>query len=246
LNRTEVDFQCFHTLEKNIRELRPWAVVYAAGYFDIDAAEMEWEHCYTENVRIPSFLADACAKYDSALLTFSSDLVFDGATRSPYCESDHVFPLGVFGRSKAEAESEVLARHDQALIVRSGAYFGPWDDGNFLAITLRSLEKDKCFLAPDDLSVSPTYVPDLVHACLDLLIDGEHGIWHVANPGGLTWVDFARQIADRAGVPHAVKSCPAQLFGWTAPRPSYSVLSSERGLLLPPLEHALDRHFVKV
>ena len=29
--------------------------------------------------------------------------------------------------------------------------------------------------------VSPTYVPDLVHASLDLLIDGEHGLWHLAN-----------------------------------------------------------------
>lgn len=31
-------------------------------------------------------------------------------------------------------------------------------------------------------------------------------------------------------------------FGLAAPRPRYSVLSSERGSLLPPLEHALFRY----
>jgi hypothetical protein len=31
-------------------------------------------------------------------------------------------------------------------------------------------------------------IPDLVHACLDLLIDGEHGIWHLASDGMVTRV----------------------------------------------------------
>ena len=34
---------------------------------------------------------------------------------------------------------------------------------------------------------------------------------------------------------------PASQMGWTARRPAYSVLGSERGTLLPPLESVLDR-----
>ena len=43
--------------------------------------------------------------------------------------------------------------------------------------------------------MSPTYVPDLVHEALNLLIDGGTGLWHVVNPGSLSWRDFARLIA---------------------------------------------------
>ena len=47
----------------------------------------------------------------------------------------------------------------------------------------------------DDVRVSPTYVPDLVDACLDLLIDGESGLWHLANAGDVSWAEFAPQAA---------------------------------------------------
>jgi len=47
--------------------------------------------------------------------------------------------------------------------------------------------------------ISPTYIPDLVNAALDLLIDEESGIWHLSNDGRLTWSDFAQEIAERAG-----------------------------------------------
>jgi dTDP-4-dehydrorhamnose reductase len=29
--------------------------------------------------------------------------------------------------------------------------------------------------------ISPTYIPDLVDACLDVLVDGEAGVWHLTN-----------------------------------------------------------------
>jgi dTDP-4-dehydrorhamnose reductase len=35
--------------------------------------------------------------------------------------------------------------------------------------------------APCEHLMSPTYVPGLVHATLDLLVDGEHGVWHAFN-----------------------------------------------------------------
>src|SRR5205807_1956944 len=32
----------------------------------------------------------------------------------------------------------------------------------------------------------PTYIPDLVNACLDLLIDRECGVWHLTTGGAIT------------------------------------------------------------
>ena len=108
-------------------------------------------------------------------MTFSSDLVFDGAQSSPYVENDAVSPLNVYGRSKARSEALVLDRYPDALVVRTSAFFSPWDEHNFVTSALRALRAGQSFPAAQDMTVSPTYVPDLVDACLDLLIDRESG-----------------------------------------------------------------------
>jgi dTDP-4-dehydrorhamnose reductase len=42
-------------------------------------------------------------------------------------------------------------------------------------MTLRKLAAGLQVAAASDVVMTPTYVPDLVHASLDLLIDGEQG-----------------------------------------------------------------------
>lgn len=93
----------------------------------------------------------------------------------PYVETDAVGPVCEYGRSKAEAEVGVLAAHPDAFVVRTAAFFGDWDEHNFVTRALQSFATGKPYTAISDVVVSPTYVPDLVDAMLDLLIDGEHG-----------------------------------------------------------------------
>jgi dTDP-4-dehydrorhamnose reductase len=227
-----------------LEQYRPWAVINTAGYVRVDDAEREPELCYRENTRGPETLALACARRRVALLTFSSDLVFDGAKRGPYVEDDPVWPLNVYGRSKAEAERRVLTALPEALVIRTSAFFGPWDKYNFATAALNSFGQGQVFTAADDVYISPTYVPDLVDACLDLLIDGERGIWHLANAGELTWAELARRVAKLAGLDASlVDACANDALALPAPRPAYGVLGSNRGTLLPPLEDALSRYW---
>ncbi len=106
------------------------------------------------------------------------------------------------------------------------------------------MSNGESFVAADDAFVSPTYIPDLVRACLDLLIDGECGVWHLANVGEISWVEFARRGAEVAGIMSPeIEGRPTRNLGLAARRPLYSVLGSERGVLLPSLECALNRYF---
>jgi dTDP-4-dehydrorhamnose reductase len=130
--------------------------------------------------------------------------------------------------------------HSAALVVRTAAFFGPWDDWSFLTRTLTSLALGVPVDAADDLIVSPTYVPDLVHATLDLLIDGERGVWHLANRGECSWAEFARMAARAADLDDTlIRARPHSALGLAARRPRRVPLSSERGWIMPPLEHAL-------
>jgi dTDP-4-dehydrorhamnose reductase len=188
-------------------------------------------------------LAAACASRGVQLLTFSSDLVFDGSKGAPYVESDPVSPLNVYGRSKADAEVRVLRELPAALVVRTSAFFGPWDEYNFVTLALRALAEGRRVPAGVE-TVSPTYVPDLVNTCLDLLTDGESGIWHLANRCTVTWAELARLAANLAGMDAGLVDEHAEaLPHMTARRPAYSALGSERGWLMPPLDSALERYF---
>ncbi len=244
LTRGELDICCADSVARLLDEIRPWAVVNTAGYVRVDDAEHEPERCYRENSDGPGVLARACAEDGVRLLTFSSDLVFDGERTVPYVESDAVRPLNVYGLSKVRAEASVLEQNPLALVVRTSAFFGPWDPHNFLTIALRELAAGREFVAAGDAIVSPTYVPDLVNACLDLLVDGERGLWHLANAGeGVSWAQFARAGARCADVrADSLRVVPSSAIGWVAARPAYSVLGSERAVLLPPLEEALGRY----
>jgi dTDP-4-dehydrorhamnose reductase len=243
LTRHELDVTSPSAVEQMLRETNAWAVVNAAGYVRVDDAEHDVAACRRGNVDGVATLAARCADRGVALASFSSDLVFDGRKGAPYVERDATAPLGAYGASKAEAELRALALHPAALMIRTAAFFGPWDDWNFVTLALRSLAEGLPVSAADDLVVSPTYVPDLVHATLDLLVDGERGIWHLANAGAVSWADLATMAARAAGLDASlVDPRPHSELGFIAPRPANVALASERGSLLPSLENALARY----
>jgi dTDP-4-dehydrorhamnose reductase len=245
LSRAQLDIADDSAVRRLIEDEKPWAVINTAGYVRVNGAEAEPERCFRENVMGSVALADACHAHGISLLTFSSHLVFDGRQREPYAESDQPSPLNTYGRSKHEAEQMVLAACPAALIVRTSALFGPWDVSNFVHQVLASLRDRRRFVALEDVTVSPTYVPDLVNACLDLLIDGESGLWHVTNDGRVTWLQMAREAASVAGFdPLLVRGQLLAAAGLCAQRPSFTAMRTERGWLLPSFSDALARFFV--
>jgi dTDP-4-dehydrorhamnose reductase len=244
LSRREMDIADRQSVRRAISQHRPWAVINAAGFVRVDDAEEECASCYRANTVGVSVLATECAAAGIRLVTFSSDLVFDGRKGAAYVESDAVAPLNIYGSSKAAAERRALEAHNGALIVRTSAFFGPWDEYNFLAAVLKTLGTGIPFEAASDTVVSPTYVPDLANASLDLLMDGERGLWHLANQGEITWSDLAYHVADRTGLPAGmIRAVPSESLSRRAPQPRYSALASEKAALLPSLDNALDRWF---
>jgi dTDP-4-dehydrorhamnose reductase len=243
LSRQEMDIADPAAVERAIARYRPWAIINAGGYVRVDDAEADCERCFRDNTLGAAVLAIACARHDIQLVTFSSDLVFDGAKQAPYVESDRVSPLNAYGRSKAKAERTVLDICPQALVIRTSAFFGPWDNFNFVTLALNALAAGSSFTAASDATVTPTYVPDLVDVSLDLLIDEERGIWHLAHPEPVTWAELALKAAGMAAIDAGrLQALPSARLGHTAPRPAYSALCSERAHLMPALDDALSRY----
>jgi dTDP-4-dehydrorhamnose reductase len=239
-SRAELDLCDEVSIAAALEKHRPWAVINAAGFVRVADAERERDSCLAANALGPEKLARACSKAGIGLVAFSSDLVFDGRLGRAYEEEDPVNPGGAYGLSKAEMERRVLAAMPEALIARTSAFFGPWDRYNFAWNVLSALSRGETVGACDRTIVSPTYVPDLCHAVLDLLIDGERGVWHLANPGRVSWYEFARQVAEGAGYD------PALVEPEPAAEPTATVLESRHGALLRPFESALAEFLDRV
>ena len=238
--RGELDVADARTVDAWLAAVNPWAIVNATGFVRVDDAEHERDACYRDNVCGPAVLAAACAHRDIQLVTFSSDLVFDGTLDRPYVEDDVPCPLNVYGATKAESEARVRDAFPTALVVRTSAFFGPWDAWNFATIARRELTAGRRFRALSDVTVSATYVPALAHAVLDLVIDGATGVWHLANAGAFTWAELAMRVAQGAGLDTGlIDAVPRSAFGLAAARPQRVELGSARGQLLGPIENAI-------
>jgi dTDP-4-dehydrorhamnose reductase len=243
LDRKECNICDEDSIREAIERYRPWAIINAAGYVRVDDAEKEFDQCYYDNTRGTQNLALATAQYGIKFLTFSSDMVFDGTKTLPYTEEDETAPVNIYGRTKAQAEVAALKANPDSLVVRTSAFFGPRDEYNFAYHVRKSIVNEESIQVVNDVTISPTYVPDLTHAALDLLIDEEKGIWHLANHGELTWADFAYEIADRFGLNRKfINLVCNEEMNYPAKRPLYTVLTSNRGIMLPPLEDALKRY----
>lgn len=216
-----------------LAETAPWAVI-AADHARPAAADHGGSN-------LAVALATACAERALPLLSFSSALVFDGARTTGYVEGDPTAPVDGTGEWQAETEARVLAVHPGALIVRTGPLFGPWDAHNPVTAALRTLTAGAPLAAPAG-TVSPTYLPHLADACLDLLIDAEQGLWHLANEGSITWVDLFKRVAADAGLdPARVRRRSSRALA-SDPAPRHRALASERGWIMPSLDDALARY----
>ena len=224
------DEDSVRALDAAIDTQRPWAIVNCCGFSASLCAHSAPDRCFADNVIAATALAAHAAALGLPYVMISTDLVFDGAHGMPYVEADATRPLGIFGRTKREAELRVVEAHEAALILRTGPLFEALSR-DMLAAAIRHAARDAGVRLNRELVVSPTYIPDLADALLDLLVDHESGVWHLANAGAIDADELLRRILGRAETRFAQQGRSGCNL----------VLSSERGVLLPPLGSAFDR-----
>lgn len=239
--RGEVDIASEEAILQILEKKKPWAVINAAGYTRIDEAEKSPLTCFRENTTGPIILADVCRSLGIKFVTFSTDQVFNGEKRSPYAVEDQTHPLNLYGLSKKMAEEQITRVNPDTLIIRSSCFFNPWHKQDSLNKILQAgLYSNHQYYLPSDIIMSPAYIPDIVNTALDLLIDGESGIWHLSNQQEISFYDFARLALEMAGLnENIISAVPASRLDYTAMRPTYSVLESSAGITLPLLSNAL-------
>ena len=84
---------------------------------------------------------------------------------------------------KTEEETSILEASQQALIIRVGDFLAPGYSANVTKHVGDSVSDRPELTVTTDVMVSETNISEFIHASLDLLIDGEKGIWYLTKDG---------------------------------------------------------------
>ena len=254
LTRAELDLEWLDDIEAAIAAHQPDVVINCAAFTQVDRAETEKELCWRINAHAVERLARVCERLACRLIQISTDYVFGAdANRSrPYEECDSTGPLGEYGRSKEAGERAALSTLGALVIRTCGLYSrsanGPVKGRNFVETMLcLGRERPKLRVVCDQIC-SPSYVPDVAAAIVELANRGAEGIYHVVNQGLTNWHELAVEIFGRAEMPVAVEPITTKEYGAPAPRPAFSALATEKteaflGQRMPTWREGLGAYF---
>lgn len=246
LSSRDVDIRDSDKVRGIVQSIRPDWIVLAAAFTNVDACESEPDLTTAVNRDGAVNVAEAAKRSGAKLLFLSSDYVFDGTKTSPYEIGDSRNPQSVYGRSKAEAEIQLLKVLPQCCIARTSWLFGA--GGKCFPDTILKLAASRPALdVVNDQRGCPTYSVDLARAIINLCRKDATGIMHVTNGGECSWFEFAHEIVKTAGLSTEVRPVSSQHMARPAPRPTYSVLSSKSlqpyGVTVPNWQDALQRYW---
>jgi len=235
-NYIRCDIRSSKKIINAVSGLKPSVIVHTAALSDVEYCEKNPKEAYEINALGTRNIARAAKKNRAFLIYLSSDYVFNGKKISPYKETDRVCPVDIYGAAKLEGERFIRKILDDYLIVRTSWLFGPGRD-NFVTQILKRTEKEKEMRIVADKFGSPTYTVDLACAIKDLIslftVNCKrltvNPVLHISNSGCCSRYEFTKNILGYAGIKR-IKVNPVSFkdFGWSARRPTYSVLDNSR------------------
>ncbi len=229
----------------------PDLVVHCAAYNNVDGAESDPDAAFRGNALATRNIALACQRFDTTLISVSTDYVFSGTDALPsgYREYDTCRPISTYGHSKLWAEIFVKDLLSKYFIVRTSWLFGParntWVDS-----VIDAARRDAPIQAVTDMVSAPTYTPDLAAALLRLAESRHYGIYHVTNHGFCSRVELAEEVLrlHKMTPYRGLRKMTLSELGLPAQRPAFAGLDNlawrlDGFPLLRPWQEAMQEHF---
>lgn len=196
-----LDIKNIMRMDEVLTEVRPKVLVHTAALTNVAQCEEDWTETYDVNVRAVSELLTHCRRFDTKIVLFSTDLIFDGK-RGNYEENDDAFPVSRYGKSKRLAEQIVLdAKYLRPLVLRISLTLGrsPSSNQGMVGWLKGCLDKGEPVTLFTDEYRTPIYLPDLVAIIDEALRKDMEGVFHVASHPRISRYDLGVLFADAFG-----------------------------------------------
>lgn len=243
----QIDVRNPTELGRLVRDVSADTIINCTAWNGVDQAEQNPVGALATNAVAVRTLSMLAAKADATLVHFSTDFVFDGAGSSPYVETDWPNPLSTYGMSKLLGEMASEAAPKRYILRLSSLYGGP-QRRSYIDCIAGAIQAGSPIQAYVDRIVSPSFIPDVVHATLRLLeARAPYGLYHCASSDVGSWYDMGLEIArqlslsDSCVQPVRFSNQPGR-----ARRPRYCALSTKKLAAVvgptPSFKDGLRRH----
>ncbi len=219
-------------VQQQVSFIGPDLIINSAAFTRVDDCEREHLRAFEINALGPLHLALACKRWNVPLIHISTNYVFDGEKGSSYNENDSARPINSYGITKRAGEEYVQYTWADSAIVRVSGLFGlspsRMKGTNFVEAMLRLGKKGAPLRIVSDEYVSPTFTQDAAKQVRRLVEREDRGVFHLSNQGQCSWLEFAQEIFNGAGMTVGVEAVTAEQYGAPAKRPPNSSLDNQR------------------
>ena len=204
---------------------KPDVIINCAAMTNVDGCESDYETAFKVNAKGVRNLAVCAENVGAKLVHVSTDYVFAGNGKKPYCEWDKVDPQSVYGASKALGEQYAMSFCKKTFVVRTSWLYG-YIGKNFVKTVRRVIRANGGIGVVCDQRGNPTNANDLAHHLLKLAVTEEYGIYHCTGEGECSWYEFTQRIVEFANINADVSPCTSDDFPSPVKRPAYSALDN--------------------
>jgi dTDP-4-dehydrorhamnose reductase len=215
----------------------PTAVIHAGAMAAVAECWRDPKRAHQVNTQGTAILAELANQVGARTLFVSTDLVFDGE-KGCYREQDAPSPLSVYGRTKAAAETAVLAV-PQGIVVRMSLLFGPSIVGRpcFFDEVAATLRQGRSMTLFSDEWRTPLSLATAARALLAIIGSDIVGMLHLGGPERMSRLEMGQRLAVCLGVDaSAIVAAPRSSVPTTEPRPRDTSLDCSRWRVLFPAE----------
>ena len=195
------DITNFTAIEQLYSAIKPDVVINAAAYTAVDKAESNYEEADLINHLAVMHLANTSKHYNSLLINYSSDYVFDGTLDAPWSETDSRMPINSYGKTKYDGEIALEQSGARFINFRTSWVYGTYGN-NFIKTMLKLAQsKEELNIIADQIG-APTgaaLIADITAQALRYYLiheypDSLHGHYNLAAKGECSWFDYAEFI----------------------------------------------------
>ncbi len=171
-------------------------LINSAALTSPDYCEQHPEEARAVNAEAPGIMARLCRERGARMIHISTDYVYDGTLPGSRREDAPLAPLGVYARTKREAEERVLAESADNVVARTSWVFGP-DRRSFVDQIIDDAMKNPVCSAIGEKFSSCSYSMEMAGQ-LERLCENPAatGIFNLCNDGPCSWLELGQAALD--------------------------------------------------
>jgi dTDP-4-dehydrorhamnose reductase len=202
-----LDFRETDKYRTLVENFKPNYLFHLGAYTDLEFCEKNETDTFKTNTESVKNAVKISNSLNIPLLYISSAGIFDGL-KEFYDENDVPKPIGVYAKSKYEAEKFVMQNCKKFLICRAGWMMGggPKKDKKFIQKIMKQIKdgKKELFIV-DDKFGTPTYTYDFAKNTEALINTDNFGLYNMACEGNTSRYEVAEEILDILNLNNSIK-----------------------------------------